>query len=300
MEAQKNIAYISYEDIDKRKWDACINNAANGLLYGYSWFLDSCSDRWDAIVEGDYEAVMPLPLVKRRGKWHIKTISLLSQLGVFSIRPIDDSKMLLFIAEVSKKHKRWKLPLNISNPIHVPRFSMSTDRAYAKDLIYSSKVNKRIAGSDNIEGQGDTMSISKGAQLAVIINFIIRICGNKLKSDEILAIRRIVSFSSRFNFGIAYSVYSSTNNIIGLSYILRFRNRIYMLFSISHESAQKEKIFQMILNRVYTEFENQDYVLECNVFNNSILRSVLLRNGFSEVPFSIIHKRRRLFSFERK
>ena len=55
------IRYIPYESIDKAKWDACILEAANGNIYATSSWLDSWC-KWDALVLGDYEVVMPLPI----------------------------------------------------------------------------------------------------------------------------------------------------------------------------------------------------------------------------------------------
>ena len=64
--AESNIAYIPQQQIDKTKWDNCINAAANGLLYARSYYLDTTAITWDALVLNDYEAVMPLPI---RKKW---------------------------------------------------------------------------------------------------------------------------------------------------------------------------------------------------------------------------------------
>ena len=35
-----NIKYVKHKDIDKVKWDACIDNAPNALIYAYSYYLD--------------------------------------------------------------------------------------------------------------------------------------------------------------------------------------------------------------------------------------------------------------------
>ena len=35
-----NIQYLVHKDIDKQKWDDCITRSANGLIYGYSFYLD--------------------------------------------------------------------------------------------------------------------------------------------------------------------------------------------------------------------------------------------------------------------
>lgn len=78
-----SIQYLQREQIDIVKWDQCIESAPNGLIYGYSFYLDHLAEHWDALVLGDYEAVMPLPWKK---KWGIKygyTPMFLQRLGIF-------------------------------------------------------------------------------------------------------------------------------------------------------------------------------------------------------------------------
>ena len=62
-----HIRYIQHEEIDKAKWDSCIANAGNSLIYGYTWWLDNISPGWHALVLNDYDAVMPLTWRKKYG-----------------------------------------------------------------------------------------------------------------------------------------------------------------------------------------------------------------------------------------
>ena len=77
------IQYVPYQHIDKRKWDACIDNAGNGLIYGCSFYLDAMAKHWDALVLGDYEAVMPLTWNKKYGIHYLYQPFFTSSLGLF-------------------------------------------------------------------------------------------------------------------------------------------------------------------------------------------------------------------------
>ena len=39
----------------------------NGLIYAYSFYLDTMAKHWDAFILNDYEAVMPLTWNKKYG-----------------------------------------------------------------------------------------------------------------------------------------------------------------------------------------------------------------------------------------
>ncbi len=55
-----NLKYIPQESIDFERWDRCVSAHPKPQPYGFSWYLNWVSERWDGIVYGDYEAVMPI------------------------------------------------------------------------------------------------------------------------------------------------------------------------------------------------------------------------------------------------
>lgn len=63
--------FLTQSQIDKAKWDQCVESAWNENPMGYSWFLDVMCPNWHGLVFGDYEAVMPIELEKKA--WVIKS-----------------------------------------------------------------------------------------------------------------------------------------------------------------------------------------------------------------------------------
>ncbi|OAV45395.1 hypothetical protein [Lewinella sp. 4G2] len=48
--------------LDDGRWNAAIENDVSRLPYGYTWWLDAVmGENWEALVYGDYRAVLPLP-----------------------------------------------------------------------------------------------------------------------------------------------------------------------------------------------------------------------------------------------
>ena len=54
------IKHLTHNMIDKRRWDDCIAKSFNGSVYAWSWYLDIVHPNWEALIENDYERVMPL------------------------------------------------------------------------------------------------------------------------------------------------------------------------------------------------------------------------------------------------
>src|SRR5215204_4504300 len=116
MEAGKQIKYLEHKEIDNPKWDACIEQAANGLIYGYSFYLDAMAKHWDALVLNDYEAVMPLTWNKKYGFYYLYQPAFTASLGVFG-RNLNEKLINNFINSIPAKFKLIEISLNAGNII---------------------------------------------------------------------------------------------------------------------------------------------------------------------------------------
>lgn len=77
------IRYLRRPQIDAIKWDRCVENAANGLIYACSEYLDAMAGNWNGLVVGDYEAVIPLPWRSKWGLTYYYHPPFIQQLGLF-------------------------------------------------------------------------------------------------------------------------------------------------------------------------------------------------------------------------
>ena len=112
-----SIRYLRRREIDNTQWDACIDNALNRLIYGHSFYLDAMSDgQWDALVLGDYLAVMPLPWRSRAGIRYLYQPSFTQQTGIFSAEPIPPALVGAFLEKVRRHFRFAEIYLNYGNP----------------------------------------------------------------------------------------------------------------------------------------------------------------------------------------
>ena len=118
-----NIQHLSHHQVDKAKWDRCIKESDNGLIYGYSFYLDHMADHWDGLVLNDYEAVMPLTWNKKYGIHYLYQPFLCAQLGVFG-KDIDAETSKAFLKNIPLRFKYWDISLNHQNIIHLKDFNI--------------------------------------------------------------------------------------------------------------------------------------------------------------------------------
>ncbi len=84
---ETKVRHIRRADLDTAKWNACVERSFKPLVYGNAWYLDEICEHWDALVLGDYEAVMPLPWKEKWGIRYTYQPYFCQQLGIFSNIP---------------------------------------------------------------------------------------------------------------------------------------------------------------------------------------------------------------------
>ena len=109
------IVYFKHSEIDKDKWDSCINNSINGNVYALSWYLDSTCREWEALIEDDYKSVFPLTNRKKYGINYLFQPYYNQQLGVFSREIIKAEKLRDFFHQIPPFYKYIDVGINFSN-----------------------------------------------------------------------------------------------------------------------------------------------------------------------------------------
>jgi hypothetical protein len=78
------IRKLKYHEIDFDKYTACLEKAVQKNWYARKDVLDRLSGNWHILVEGDYRAVMPVPVRKKFGLNLVVMPLFCQQLGIFS------------------------------------------------------------------------------------------------------------------------------------------------------------------------------------------------------------------------
>lgn len=119
------IQYLSHNEIDLARWDACVEQAPGGLPYGYSWWLNAVCPGWAALVMEDYSAVMPLPVGRKFGYPYIYQPYFTQQLGIFSGERADPIMTAAFLEAIPPEFRYVRLHLNFANllPIGIREFT---------------------------------------------------------------------------------------------------------------------------------------------------------------------------------
>ncbi|MCS6935070.1 MAG: hypothetical protein NZM35_07975 [Chitinophagales bacterium] len=104
MDEVVSVALLKRHEIDEARWNEVISQSANSLPYGFTWYLDAVAARWNALVWGDYEAVMPLPFFTRLGIRYLYQPHYCQQLGIFFRHEWSDSTAIALLRRAINRY----------------------------------------------------------------------------------------------------------------------------------------------------------------------------------------------------
>lgn len=129
--------------------------------------LDSMSPGWDALIMGDYEALMPLTWRKKMGIRYLCQPAFCQQLGIFSAKPISREITETFLLKAALSFRLIEIYLNHANPLTIPagtaaNFVLSLQPGYEtirahyrrdllKNLARTEKFSLKYTISEDVE-----------------------------------------------------------------------------------------------------------------------------------------------------
>jgi hypothetical protein len=101
-----DVSFVKRNEIDDKRWNELITNSVYSLPYGFTWYLDAVAENWDALIAGDYVAVMPMVWLKKLGIKCVYQPYFCQQLGIFSALPLNAALTSSFL-DIAKKHFKY-------------------------------------------------------------------------------------------------------------------------------------------------------------------------------------------------
>ena len=266
------IKFLSFKEIDFKKWDKCVDSSLNGTIFGQSWYLNLVCENWGAIVLDDYAAVMPLPISKILKYSTVISPCLAPQLGVFSPRLPAPEIIDAFLSLLRTKFKYIQIGLNKYNLISDEEFKIKTAGSFSLDLIHShSKLSQSYSREtkQTIEtGIANQVTISKGVPFQQFIQFYKRLCSGTSKTDDEVfydKLRRIISFTMLHRFGELYGAYSAENNLTAAAFVIRTSQRITLLISAMHNDQPGVSAYSALLDQLLNEYAEKNLTIDFEI-----------------------------------
>lgn len=145
--------------IDKVRWNATLEASPNSVLYANSWYLDAITPGWEALIVGEYEYIMPLPVKRLLGYKFVFQPLFVQRLGIFSAQQVSEEIVRLFLQALAQRFDVVDYSLKVAaesvpQPYNIRRrsnFVLKIDGSY-QDIAenYSQDARKSLRKHDQI------------------------------------------------------------------------------------------------------------------------------------------------------
>jgi len=286
------VTYIRNSQIDRKRWDACIAQSVNGMVYGYSWYLDIVCEGWDGLVMENYSAVMPLTHGRKFGIGYLYQPFFTQQLGVFAT-VIPSTKLVQeFLAAIPVKYRMVDISLNaFVNPKAVVGFEMDKRQTYQVDLVqsypklyqkYTKNTQRNLA-----KAIATGVSVVKGVDIASFLTFTHKHLRADLPDQANSIMDRLVRQLVASGHGTIMGAYSNTNTLCAAALFVHSHTKsIYLLASSSDIGIENRGMF-LIIDAYINDFSERPFVLD---FEGSMIPGVAkFYAGFGAQPTTYAH-----------
>lgn len=267
MNSSSGIRYLTNQQINKNKWDNCIERAANGLIYGYSFYLDHMAKNWDGLVLNDYEVVMPLTWNKKYSIYYLFQPFLTAQLGLFG-NNIKAEILESFFEAIPGKFKFWDFYLNNQNEFDLTGYKLYPRSNYVLDL------NKSYDELYNNYRENIQRNIKKALQAGCMVQQdfdaekVIELAMKQMKThstdsaDNIDRFRKLYQYLHNRKMAITYGILTSKNELLASCIFFFSHSRAYYILVGNHPSGKTIGSSHALIDAFIKDHAGKDLLLD--------------------------------------
>lgn len=285
------ISYLENKAIDKPKWDALIAECGN--IYAYSWYLDIVHPGWDALVEDNYQAVMPLTGGNKIGVNYLFQPFFVQQLGVFSKTPMTEGKLKDFLDVIPEKYRFCELRFNESNTLdnNIEEFDYHRNiLLYLNQDIQSLRANYHQNTKRNLaKAETHDLHLLETVQPQQVVDLFRNNRGALLEKwgdAEYGVLLHLVEEAEKHDAAFVWGVTDQEDgDPLCAAIFMKTNDRITFLFSGLNEEGKQCQAMTYLIDQVIQRYANQPITFDFEGSDNDNLARFYLGFGGCEVRY---------------
>lgn len=286
------IQFLHHHNIDKAKWDRAIENSLFPTLFAHYDYLSLVSSEWGALIRGDYEIVMPLPIRTKLFIKYIFTPFQFCRLGIFSSNQLLPHDILQFVEAIPKKFKQIDLKFHPFNSIAQVEQKSINFISHQLDLNqpypnlykeFHKNTKRNIKRADEFH-----LRVTSEVTIEEIIKLFQE---NRGKSREFSAKKRdyslfqaVANFAQQENNLELYGVMDEDGELIAGACFLIDYDRSWFWFSGRNTQKAEQRAMFFLINEYIKEKAEQPLTLD---FDGSLNEHISrFYKGFGATPYN--------------
>lgn len=279
------ISYLTHNQIDKQRWDECLAQSPDGLIYAWSWYLDVVHPGWEALVENDYETVMPLTGNRKFGINYLFQPFFTQKFGVFSKKEVSEDKIEEFLEAIPDKFEFAEFRLNGLKGLNHRNIELDLSPEYSVLAgNYHSNTKRNLA-----KAKKEGLTIVEDAQPSVIIELFRKNRGKDIKhwgDTEYERLLNLVETAKSHCKCLVLSAQNADNQIVAGAFFMMSHNKIVFLFSGSDESNKENHGLTFLLDYVIKKYSGTQNILDFEGSDNNGLARFYKGFGGEETTYT--------------
>lgn len=257
MPATITIQHLTRKEIDVEKWNNCIAQSSNGLIYAYGYYLDAMCTNWDAFIWEDYNSVMALPWRKKGGIKYTYSVPFVQQLGIIG-NQLNISYPLL-LKEIKKLFRYGDIFFNYSNlpaldnTISKTNFILDINKPYEElALHFSSDLKKNLQAAKKYE-----FFLSGDYSYDTAIDLFKKNYQSRITHVSEDSYKNFSSLCRQLydrQMVFTRTVENKGKEILAIALLLKDNKRIYNLMNTTTAEGKRLKANHFLLNEIIKEF----------------------------------------------
>jgi hypothetical protein len=282
-----DLQLVKKEDLDKIKWNSCVHYAVNGNIFGYKWYLDSVSKEWDALIEGDYESVLPLFQTTSGSSLYYQ--SLIRESGIYSIHLLSQKRIATFVEAIPESYKnvdiQFKQGIQLPGNNNFKIKQKNNQHLFLQspyDTIrnnYSETLNASLKRAN--QNKLKPISSIKPEKIAELFK------DNSIQSKDLEAVfhayQRIMYNALHRGWGFASGIIDENNNLLAAAFFIQSHGKVLILLAPQTEEGKTLGARDLLFDFYIRNNAGRPQILDFNTDDNYPENFGALQKNFQQL-----------------
>lgn len=299
------IRFLKHSEIDPEKWNQAIRNSLSPNVLAEYELLDLLTgdDTWHAVVDDDYDVVMPLPTRQKGVLKYVYTPFFLPQMGMFHGQELPQDKYDLFLGEISKHYVLADLLMNEQNARNRKKEPTSYFASYTLSLhlpyngLYSQFHENTKRNIKRAQNQQSRVTVQEEKVADIIALFR----NNRGQGEEVhfrdkdyKRLQRVSDYLLEHNLLEVYGVRTDDNKLAAGALFVKDGKRRWFWFSGRDNTLSKSKPMFLLLDTYIRDHAESDLCLDFNGSSNPNVARLYRSFGstYITIPFMRLFRNR--------
>ncbi|MGI8950440.1 MAG: hypothetical protein ACR2FN_02535 [Chitinophagaceae bacterium] len=275
--------------INKIKWDNCITNSDNGLIYASTIYLDNIADNWHGIIVNDYDCVMPIAWRKKYGFRYCYDVPFMQQLGWFpsQINDVFLTKALFRFCKYGDYNFNYANNVALKNFYQHNNFIINLKQSYN---VIKNKYKPDII--NNLKKTANQQLIYVDETIEAAIYLFKNLYSRKLpqiSEKEYDNFYQLCKFFLQTDLVFARKVCTHHNETLAAALFLKDKKRIYNLMNSTTEAGRKTEANHFLFDCVFKEFAESGLIFDFEGSDIAGIKNFYEKFGAVNQPYYKIH-----------